>query len=850
VKAGAQEFADESVNHNPMQVVSSGPSMSVTDRVGFNPGPAPFDSVAQEIRLRKGAAPIPVPQSSYSLDGEWQMATIEGDVAEERINGPWEHFMKAEVPGSVHTALYQDGVIPFPYLGRNQLTTKDWSFKTYYLKKTFPRPPKGQDKTLVFDGVCNKCTIYFNGANLGKHEGMFTRFTYPIADMLQDENTLVVKLDPSVSRWETTVVFNNSWGWHYSMFPPLGIWQPVSIRGEPAVKMESPFIAARDAKGGVMDLATKITEAESGWTGKLVGVIAPDNFKGETYSFEQGVESKTCSKTVHLRFVVPNPKLWWPVDMGDPNLYKLRLAFVPAGGGRPDVHDITFGIRTVKMAPVDGRPDSDLLDWTFVINGKPMFVKGAGWCTDDAMMDFTHARYDHFLTLAAAEHLQMLRAWGSGMVETEDFYDLCDRKGIMVMQEWPTAWNSHNRQPLDLLTETVRQGTLRQRNHPSLVIRTGGNESSAPFGPAIDMMGRLNVELDGTRDFHRGEGRGGSNHDYTFYWSGGPIDHQFTMHSVFYGEFGVASYPCYESVQRFLPDKEKKLWPPPADGSFAFHTPKFNTFHDLDNLTRMAHFFTTGTDMERFIAGTELAHAVGDRHALERARTRWPKSTGALFYKLNDNCPAASWSTVDWYGAPKICYYFIKESLSPLVAAVLFDRATTYGEPLAVPVYLLDDADGLKGARWEVSVRAYGSDLKLIKEARYSGEGSIARVKQVGEFALDGTQTKTTPLLIVMDVMKDGVLTQRNYNFTNFEAVKDCLFNLPKSTVTMSVEGDMVVLKNSGALPAVGVNLVQPGHADAFMPEDNFFWLDAGETKRVKVNDASGVMVKGWNLEE
>jgi beta-mannosidase len=264
----------------------------------------------------------------------------------------------------------------------------------------------------------------------------------------------------------------------------------------------------------------------------------------------------------------------------------------------------------------------------------------------------------------------------------------------------------------------------------------------------------------------------------------------------------------------------------------------------------MARFFTEGKTMEQFIVGTQVAHAVGVRHALERARTRWPKSTGALYYKLNENCPAATWATVDWYGVPKISYYLIKESLSPLVAVALFDKITTYGEPLSVPVFLLDDADALKDAPWEVRVRAYGVDLKQIKEVRFPGKGSIGKVRPLGEFALDAAQTKTTPLFTVLDVMKAGVLVQRNYRFTNFEPVKDCLFNLPQTSVSIAVTGNTVEVKNTGPLPAVGVNVGRPGHLDTFTADDNYFWLDAGESKTVKVSETEGLVLGGWNIKE
>jgi beta-mannosidase len=165
-----------------------------------------------------------------------------------------------------------------------------------------------------------------------------------------------------------------------------------------------------------------------------------------------------------------------------------------------------------------------------------------------------------------------------------------------------------------------------------------------------------------------------------------------------------------------------------------------------------------------------------------------------------------------------------------------------------VPVFLLDDADALKDAPWEVLVRAYGADLKPIKELRFNGKGSIEKVKALGEFTLDESQTKTTPLLMVMDVTKKGALVQRNYNFTNFETAKECLFNLPKGSVSIKVKGGAAVVKNTGSVPVVGVNISQPGHLDTFTVEDNYFWLDVGETKTVAVNDEKGLTVDAWNI--
>lgn len=312
----------------------------------------------------------------------------------------------------------------------------------------------------------------------------------------------------------------------------------------------------------------------------------------------------------------------------------------------------------------------------------------------------------------------------------------------------------------------------------------------------------------------------------------------------------MASYPNYESVMRFLPDAERKVWPARGEGSFSYHTPVFNTMRDMDRITRLSRYFSRGESMERFIIGSQLAQAVGTRHPLERMRTRWPRSTGALYYKMNDNCPAASWSTVDWYGAPKISHYLIQDSFAPLLGVVLYEKGVSFGERLSLPVFLLDDADDLTDSSWEVVVRAYGADLGLIRDQRYSGRGAVGKVKQLGEFTLEANQTKTSPLLVVIDVRKNGDLAQRNYHFTNFETAPDCLFELPKGSVSARISGDAVVVENTGRVPLVAVEIGRPGHLETFTVEDNYFWLDAGESKTVKASSTDRLTVDAWNLEK
>ena len=836
-------------------------SLDEIDREQFAPRFTPWDDEPELIALGEPTIRHPEAMEVLSLNGQWQMA--EGGKLADRLHGQWSDAIPAKVPGSVHTALVEADVIPDPTIGLNQAIARQESFKTWWMRCEFKRPPNISGDMLMFEGVANSCTIWLNDKMLGSHEGMFGGPDFDIAGMLQADNTLVVRLEPipfeswnpsgtnpeNNGSWMRTVVFNNDYGWHYANLPSLGIWRSVSIRDKPPVQLIDPFARTLDAHEGIVEIALRFVGETAGWSGTLAGSVEPENFDGARCAFEVPVESQAGELKTSLRFQVPDPKLWWPVDMGEQNLYRITLSFLPEGNGAADVHSFTLGLRTIEMAPLPQGPKPELYNWTFVINGKPMFIKGTNWCTLDPLMDFRRERYERFLKLAAMQHVQMLRPWGSGMPETDEFYDLCDHYGILVMQEWPTAWNSHLTQPYGMLEETVRRNTLRIRNHPSLAMYGAGNESGNPFGAAIDMMGRHSIELDNTRPFHRGEPWGGSQHNYDCYWQRQHLDHNLNMTSIFYGEFGLACSPVFESVKRYLPEDEVDLWPPRKDGAFAYHTPVFNNYEGVSRLMQYANYFVPkDCTAEDFTVGSQLSQAVGIRHTLERARCRWPESTGVLYYKLTDNYPAASWACIDWYGAPKIGHYFFQDAFAPLHASVLLNSLNKVGTPLSLPVYLLDDASELIDMPWQVVIRAYDGQLQLIKSQRFEGQGRVNSPHALGNFSLSYEETDTVPLFVVAEVWKDDVLADRTFYFVNFEAVKGSLFALPQTALTLEAQGNRVVVANTGTLPAVAVNVSRPGHLDTFEVSDNYFWLDADESMTVEVNSASGLKVGAWNV--
>ena len=776
-----------------------------------------------------------------SLSGRW---TLSGN----GITVP------AQVPGSIHSALMEGGIIPDPRLGRNDTIAERCSYQTWTLQRTFRYDGTMTRPLLSFKGIANRCRIRVNGQEAATHEGMFGGPDIDVSDLLhKGENTLQVELLPipetynggwpatANEAWKHTVVVNCVYGWHYAKIPSMGIWDDVVLIDRPTARLEKPFIMTRNTRGD-MCLQVHLPTATDG---ELRLLVTPSNFHGQPQAFRAPLAG--AQGDVTFDFTLQNPQLWWPNDQGQQPLYQAEIQLVTNGRVR-SVCTQRFGVRTIEMAPFPGGAQQDRYNWTFVVNGKKLFVKGTGWCTMDALLDFSKVRYERFLTLAHDQHIQLIRAWGGGLPETDTFYDLCDELGIMVIQEWPTAWNSHETQPFDMLRETVERNTLRLRNHPALVMWGGGNESDKPYGKAIDMMGRSSVELDGTRPFHRAEAWGGSQHDYLCWWEERHLNHNLTMTAPFWGEFGIPSLPHAESTARYL-QGEAYQWPPRPESVFTHHTPIFGTNGEIRRLSQYAGYFMPLTTLDDVIFGSQLSQVVGVRHTLERARTRWPETTGALYYKLNDNYPGLSWSSIDYYGAAKPLHYFAQRSFAPTTTVLLFDRTNLASQEVRLPYYLVDDTLCLKGQRASARLTVWNHQMVCVADTTIHVTPQQP-VELLATILLTARQTDSEMLYLKSDLTdQEGRLIARNWYFTNYETRPGVILESKAAHVTMSQEGHTVTLTNQSPYPAVGVTVAVPGEAHQLTVSDNYLWLDGGETRQVTLNTTSGATVRWWNQE-
>ncbi len=413
-------------------------SLDEADKASVMPVKSPFEYEYSRITLSDRDVGIsePLPQKRLSLCGSWQMAEsgYESERKDPRI--VWQDGQEYTVPGSIHTSLLKNGKIPDPLIGLNDKKARENSYKVWWCKLEFDYDGSFRNPRLVFEGVCYSAMFYLNGQCLGNHCGMFTKAVFEVGKLLKKHNTLVVRIDdaPALPRayskdadfddgWKFGTVINCVYGWHYACIPSRGIWKPVYIEETPAVFCEKPFISTVNTQTGEMDLSIRTLP---GVTGRLSLTIRPKNFAGKTlfYSgnFHSGAEGR-----IHDRFFIPDFRLWWPNLSGAQNLYEAKIIFAPDNAEATQFCE-TFGIRTVEMVHGSIAPNGNAYRWQLRVNGRDVFLKGANWCTTDALLRFQDETYRRLLTLAKAQNLNVLRSWGVRHARERDV--LCSLRRI------------------------------------------------------------------------------------------------------------------------------------------------------------------------------------------------------------------------------------------------------------------------------------------------------------------------------------------------------------------------------------------------------------------------------------
>lgn len=671
--------------------------------------------------------------------------------------------------------------------------------RPYWYRTVFsvPAADKGRHFQLVFKGINYRAEVWLNGqmlADSAKMVGMFEEFDLDASAAVRagGDNALAVKIYPldfpglpSPPQLEAlddffdnggptgdigknvTMLSSVGWDWIPEVHDRnMGIWQPVYLRttgqvviSRPRIITELPGLPDTGLARLSIDVLLSNNSARSR-QGSLRVTIGPDNFSAPdaVISFTRPATiDANGALTVHLTaadipaLTVRHPKLWWPNGYGNPNLYRLRLSFTD-GEGISDDTTVVFGIRTVGSVAVNvnGFERRD-----FYVNGKRVHLVGGAW-VPDMMLNRDRLRYDYELRLCRNANVNMVRIWGGGLGETDDFYELADRYGLLVWQDfWITGdtnggFKGSSDWPLQssVFVDNVISTIYRIRNHPSLLVWTGGNEGHARK-ELYDAMRNNVATLDGTRPFIPcSSGFSHAPKDWKGSWpddkpagvySGGPYSWQDDAQYyrlvdagrdwVFKDETGIPSQPPYNTLSKIIPDlvPDNSL-PYPLNNSWGYHDACTGNGHYDKYYKAMLDRYGEPVSMRDFSEKMQLMNAAGYRSIFEAAGHKLNETGGVMLWKLNAAFPSVIWQVYDWYLEPNAGYYFMQRAC----------------EPVHIQLNLDDSAVALVN-------RTYLKRPGLRYEAEMVAMTGASLYKKEGEASLDTTDVKE--VLSIRDIL-------------------------------------------------------------------------------------------------
>lgn len=644
-----------------------------------------------------------------SLNGAWQFHRVGS-----------EEWLPAVVPGGAHTDLMAAGRIPDPFVADHELDVQwvadaDWTYR-----RTFPVSQEllAQDVVeLVCDGLDTLADIRLNGVLIGSAENAFRQYRWQVKEILRPgENELVLdfasptRFGAERNQQRMLNMANDAlpgapylrkapchFGWDWGpKLPAVGIWRDIRLEGSSTARLEDVHVRQRHEDGNVLlDVHIQAVVWGSTQPGARVSLTTP---QGKVFLtkvlLEEGVGK--------VLIPVDEPQLWWPNGYGAQPLYQVEVSLM-AGSNELDRQSIQIGLRTLELR-------QELDEWgrsfTFVVNGVPIFAKGANWIPSESFPTrLTPAHLEHLIRSAALAHQNMLRVWGGGYYEDETFYDLCDRYGILVWQDFMFACAIY---PLDdpAFVENVRHEVIynvrRLRHRACLALWCGNNEMEAGWvnwsWSRPDTIGLKEADM---RFFYKTlPGWVTAEDPDHFYWPSSPssgLPHEIPespatgdrhlwevwhmnqpfrfyrqQYPRFASEFGFQSLPALPTVATYAE---------PADWNMTSYIMEHHQRNRAGNskiITYLTDHYQMPKDFPSLVYTTQVLQATAMRIAVEHWRRNRARCSGTLYWQLNDCWPVASWASIDYYGRWKALHYTARHFFSPILLSVE-DEGTQMG---------------------------------------------------------------------------------------------------------------------------------------------------------------------------
>lgn len=842
------------------------------------------------------------------LDGTWQVACSELSetvALPENLDGL--DWFEAELPTGVHWALYRAGKAGNPYVGLNAADMRWLEDKAWWFRKRFTVPEWFSDKyvRLMVEGTDYYGHYWLNGTYLGRSEGAFGAAKMTASGLqTAGANELIVrvecggyKLGRAGGAPQASLVKSELWsGWDVGAHDlnSVGIWQPLRLVASGWPCLERPFVRTIALGDDLATIRTTVEvcslqdlDADCDVTVRIRGV----GFECHAKDATTRVRPLSNTVLVDMDSEVPTPRLWWPNGLGEQPMYESEITISQAGQ-QIDRLVVPFGIRTVERGSA-GTPRTDYAQtpWVFHVNGQPMFVKGTNWMPIDALGDVSPERYEWHLALARDAGIQMIRVWGGGIIEPDVFYELCDRYGIMVWQDFPLncGWQA-SKIDRNLWKHTVMWTIFRLRNHPSLVFWCGGNEFS-PDNPAnsdlVGMLGRYTRILDGTRPFMGASPDEGDFHAYP-QWDASECWNSDLVRGPFASEWGSHGMPSAQTYREIVDAREAEAVIGPTvlqmdkklmDDQFpeiAYHWVEFSADRLPQMLSRGSAYDDLATvPLERFTEAIAAGSAEFYKYSAEAARAGYPRNGGLLFWVWKRPWPIVGVQICDGLGQPLAVYYDVKRAYSSLWPCLVPPHLNYVpGDSVEMKTLVFSEVHhaDIQGAR--LTVRLIDPQLR---QRRVWNEGPAIDIPAGPHSVAGPTIGFTVPddfarsfffLVIEIDDAAGNLVARNVYPFRCPPQLEDDAWRekyrsearpglqltagpwlrpqllkwpteLAAEILVAEQESDtrgrlVVAVENTGGRPAVMTNIHVAGRL-RYVADDAFFWLEPGERREIEL---------------
>ncbi len=788
------------------------------------------------------------------------------------------NWIVATVPATVLVSYLNVGAIPDPNFGDNQLMISESFFNSdfwYRNEILIPSSYKGENIFLNFDGINWKVEVFFNGHFVGKIEGAFKHGLFNVTNLVipGKKNALAVLIkkndNPGIVKEQTLLspdvnggilgadnpTFHASIGWDW--IPTIrgrntGIWNDVYFSKNGAVTIEDPFVTTDLPLPDTTKADVGIELSLKNHDSVPVNGILHGKF-GEI-SFEQPVKLKASEikkvkldPSTHPVLQVENPKLWWPNGYGKPNLYNVELTFEIGGKGISDSKSFNTGVREMAFSEEGGA----LRIW---INGRRFIGRGGNWGFPESMLRYRAREYDAAVRYHKDMNFTIIRNW-VGQTGDDEFYEACDRYGIMIWQDFWLAnpVDGPNPDDNDLFMNNVEDMVLRIRNHPSLALYCGRNEGNPPeiLDSAIrEILPEIHPGMHYISHSSIGVVSGFGPYGIM------PLKFYFENRATpkFHSELGMPNIMSYESFQKTIPDSAQ--WP--IGRMWGLHDFCLEGNVRASNFVGMfdKHFGETN-NVKDWISLAQFMNYDGYR-AMFEAQSR--NRMGLVIWMSHPAWPSLVWQTYDYFFEPTAAYFGCKKASEPL---------HIQWNPSTDSIEVVNYSSGNL------------SDLNAQAEILNS-DGTVQWTKMT---SVESTEDSMIPCIemkypdqltdihfIRLKLEKDGKIISENFYWRgleegNFKAIRDIPdVNLESSTSIVHKGKKWLLttrLNNTSEHPALMVRLkiVREKSHDRILPviySDNYVSLMPGEQRTIRMeldhadtrDEKPAVMISGFNVKE